>query len=178
MKQKSYNTKILLYIFSGLPATGKSELARYLSERFGAVYLRIDSIEQSLKDNGITVAKGEGYEVAYKVASDNLSLGLSVVADSVNPLTITREAWRKVATGAGSRFCEIEIVCSDRSEHRKRVESRTNDIDGLSLPSWQDVLDREYEAWTGDRIVIDTGNKSEKESRKELITALSDISVI
>jgi len=162
----------LLYIFSGLPATGKSELAKYLSERLGAAYLRIDSIEQSLKDNGITVAAGEGYEVAYKVASDNLRLGLSVVADSVNPLSVTRKAWRRVAENAVSSFCEIEIICSDRSEHKKRVESRTTDIDGLSLPSWQDVLDREYERWTGDHVVIDTAHKSEKESKKALMKAL------
>jgi len=138
----------------------------------GAVYLRIDTIEQSLRDNGIAVDGGEGYEVAYQIALDNLSLGLSVVADSVNPLSVTRKAWRKVAANAGSMFCEIEIICSDRSEHRKRVESRTTDIVGLSLPSWQEVLDREYERWTGDRIVIDTAHKSEKESKKALMKAL------
>jgi predicted kinase len=133
----------LLYIFSGLPATGKSELSKYLANKLGAVYLRIDSIEQSLKNNGFEIAEGQGYEVAYEIALDNLELGLSVVADSVNPLPITREAWRNIADKAGSAYCEIEIICSDKDEHKRRVESRITDIKGLKLPTWEDVVSRD-----------------------------------
>ena len=43
-------SKAILFIFSGLPAVGKSTLARFLVKEFGAVYLRIDTIEQGLKD--------------------------------------------------------------------------------------------------------------------------------
>jgi predicted kinase len=32
----------------------------------------------------------EGYVVGYQMAPDNLRLGLDVVADSVNPLQVTR----------------------------------------------------------------------------------------
>jgi predicted kinase len=35
-------------IFSGLPATGKSTLARRLAVDFGAVYLRLDTLEQPI----------------------------------------------------------------------------------------------------------------------------------
>ena len=35
-----------LFIFSGLPATGKSTLAQGLSKHIHGVYLRIDTIEQ------------------------------------------------------------------------------------------------------------------------------------
>ena len=42
--------KGILFIFSGLPAVGKSTLAKYVVKEFGAVYLRIDTIEQGLKD--------------------------------------------------------------------------------------------------------------------------------
>ena len=34
---------------------------------------------------------------------------------------------------------EIEIVCSDRAERRRRVESRMADIAGRQLPTWQEV---------------------------------------
>ena len=37
-----------LLIFGGLPGTGKSTIARLLAARLGAVWLRIDSIEQAL----------------------------------------------------------------------------------------------------------------------------------
>lgn len=162
----------MLYIFSGLPATGKSELSKYLAKKLGAAYLRIDSIEQSLKDNGLEIADGQGYEVAYKIALDNLKLGLPVVADSVNPLPITREAWRNVANKADSPYCEIEIICSDKEEHKRRVESRISDVEGLQLPTWKDVVNRDYKAWTGKRIIIDTANNSISESQKELEQAI------
>lgn len=162
----------MLYIFSGLPATGKSILSKYLSAELGAVYLRIDSIEQALKDRGIGTAEGQGYEVAYQIAFENLKSGLTVVADSVNPLPATRKAWRNVAISADSEYCEIEIICSDKEEHKRRVESRISDIKGLKLPTWKDVVNRDYRKWTSDRIVIDTANKTIKESQKELEQAI------
>ena len=42
--------KAILFIFSGLPAVGKSTLAKSVVKYFEAVYLRIDTIEQGLKD--------------------------------------------------------------------------------------------------------------------------------
>lgn len=167
--------KKVLYIFSGLPATGKSELSKYLARKHGAVYLRIDSIEQSLKDDGLEIADGQGYEVAYKIALDNLKLGLSVVADSVNPLPVTRQAWRNVAGKAASSYCEIEIVCSDREEHKRRVESRISDVEGLQLPTWKDVMNRDFKIWTRQRIIIDTANRSVSESQNELEQAIKTI---
>lgn len=168
----------MLFIFSGLPGTGKSVLSRYLSEEIGAVYLRIDTIEQELKRNGFQDIGGTGYGIAYKIARDNLRSGLSVVGDSVNPLKITREAWRNVAIEEGCKFCELEIICSDKKEHKNRIESRSGDIERLRLPSWQDVLDRNYDTWTSDRIVIDTANKKENESKEELILSLKDVAAI
>lgn len=40
----------MLIIFSGLPGSGKSTIARALAQRLGAVYLRIDTIEQAIRD--------------------------------------------------------------------------------------------------------------------------------
>jgi predicted kinase len=162
-----------LFIFSGLPGTGKSELARDLSRRLGAVYLRIDTIEQALRDQGQDLKGPEGYVVAHKVAGDNLRLGLDVVADSVNPWQLTREAWRDVARGAGADFRDIEVVCSDEAEHRRRVESREGQVPGLRLPSWQDVLDRRYEPWLGERIVLDTAGRTPAQSKEALLQALA-----
>ena len=44
-----------------------------------------------------------GTASAYAVAEDNLRLGPDVIGDSVNPLPVTREAWRGVAERAGVR---------------------------------------------------------------------------
>jgi predicted kinase len=106
--------------------------------------------------------------VAYRLAEENLRLGRTVVADSVNPLNITRDAWLSVAADA----IEIEVICSDPSEHRRRVENRNADIDGLSWPTWQAVLERPYEDWTRPHLVLDTAKKSIEEVTEELFNHL------
>jgi len=72
------------------------------------------------------------------VAEDNLRLGRTVVTDSVNPLTITRDAWLDVAKRAGVIAMEVEVTCSDVKDHRRRVEARITDIAGLNLPEWSE----------------------------------------
>jgi predicted kinase len=120
----------MLVIFSGLPGTGKTTIAMSLARRLGAVYLRADTIEQAMREWGLTDSQigGMGYGVSYCLATENLKLGLPVIADSVNPWPVTREAWRDAAELAGSAFLEVEIVCSDEAAHRKRVEQRQADI--------------------------------------------------
>jgi predicted kinase len=113
----------MLYIFGGFPGTGKSTLSQYLARDRQCVHLRIDTIEHALRQTGSLITGSEGYVVAYHLAADNLRLGLSVVADSVNPLQITRTAWREVALRASVPFVEIEVICSDIAEHQHRVEA-------------------------------------------------------
>ncbi len=116
-----------------------------------------------MRDSGLALAGPEGYLVACALAADNLRLGHRVIADSVNPIQITRNWWRDVANRTGEAIVEIHVVCSDRTEHRRRVESRVADIPGHKLPNWQQVLEREFEPWEGS-VVIDTAGKAPEES--------------
>ena len=50
----------MLIIFGGLPSTGKTMIATELAGQLGAVYLRIDSIEQALRHATPVVADIEG----------------------------------------------------------------------------------------------------------------------
>jgi len=163
----------LLYIFSGLPGSGKSTLARQVARRGHPLYLRIDSIEQGLRDLCAIDVTSEGYRLAYRLASDNLRLGLSVVADSCNPLELTRRAWEAVAVDAGARFINIEVRCSDPVEHRARVEGRVSTLPGLRLPTWREVVEREYHPWSADRIMIDTAARTEVASFDRLWSELA-----
>ena len=153
----------MLYIFGGLPGVGKTTIAGGLARAIGAVHLRIDSIEQALRNSSVTISGPEGYVVAYAVAEDNLRLGHTVIADSVNPIELTRAAWRNVAVRAGTPYIEVEIVCTDQPEHRRRVETRIADIAGHRLPTWQQVCDRDYEPWQAG-IVINTAGRQTKAS--------------
>jgi predicted kinase len=152
----------ILISLSGLPGVGKTTVARALAQKISAVYIRVDSIEVALKNSALRIhpAEDAGYLVAVAVAKDNLAHGLDVVADTVNPISVTREWWAEAAKVCNARLLNVEIICSDRVEHRRRIEQRRNDIEGLELPDWDHVQRREYEGWRQDRVVLDTGKLS------------------
>ena len=117
------------------------------------MHLRIDTIEQAMRNAGMTVSGPEGYLPARDLAKDNLRMGHTVIVDSVNPIVITRNYWHATAAHEVIDLVEIEIVCSDKREHRQRVESRASDVRGLVLLTWQQGLDRRYEPCTTAHVV-------------------------
>jgi predicted kinase len=145
-----------LIVFGGLPATGKTTIARELTRRLTATYLRIDTIEQRLKDQGLAVGAA-GYVIANALAAENLLIGRTVIADCVNPVAASRDGWRETADRCAARLVEIELVCSDAAAHRRRVESRPTDVvSGHSQPAWDDVVKRDYEPWDREHLILDT----------------------
>jgi predicted kinase len=151
----------MLIVFAGLPGTGKSSIARRLASIAGAVWLRIDSIEQAIRESGAVPGSLDdaGYRAAYAVAEDNLRLGRDVIGDSVNPWMLTRNAWRDAGLRAGAQVVEAEIICTDIEEHRRRVESRTSETPGPILPDWQAAIGRDYQPWDRDRLIVDTAGR-------------------
>lgn len=151
-----------LIVFAGLPGSGKSSIARGLAKEIGAVWLRVDSVEQAIRESGVVAASLDdaGYRAAYAVAQDNLRLGRDVIGDSVNPWMLTRNAWRDSGVHASARVVEVETLCTDLDEHRRRIETRAGEVPGLILPDWPAVVARDYHPWDRDHLTIDTAGRS------------------
>jgi len=165
----------MLIVFSGLPGTGKSTLARQLSHKLKATYLRLDTVEAALFNAGLRISV-EGYAVIYALAEDNLRLDRTVVVDCVNPLPVTREAWHEVARRCSSPCMDIEISCSDKAEHQRRVETRREDLKNHAgqwkPPTWSDVQANDYRPWTTSRFQLDTANGTPQENFRALVELL------
>jgi predicted kinase len=162
----------MLIIFSGAPGTGKTTLARPLARQLQAVYLRIDTMDRPLMAVYGKDIADVSYRVAYGVAADNLTLGHTVIADCVNDVNVTRDAWRGVGLAAGVSVAEIEVICTDAAEHRRRVETRVTEIPGLTLPSWDQIRNRPHDPWPRSHIIIDTAGRTVGDCLREITTRL------
>jgi predicted kinase len=162
MEPRIYWELTMLIILGGLPGTGKTTIARELARQLGAVHVRIDSIEEAILDSGVLSSpiNDAGYRVGYAVAADNLRIGRTVIADSVNPIPLSRDAWVEVANRAQVSAVEIEVTCSDTKEHQHRVETRKSDIARSRSLTWQDVVSRDYRPWNREHIAIDTASRT------------------
>ncbi|MEU5317220.1 hypothetical protein AB0G67_10890 [Streptomyces sp. NPDC021056] len=94
-------------------------------ERFHGEDLAVDAGAVAVVVDGV---------VGYALAEEQLRQGLTVVAESVNPPAVTRDAWREAAARARVGVVEVEVRCSDPVEHRRRAASRSVDVLRLPLP--------------------------------------------
>jgi predicted kinase len=95
------------------------------------------------------------YNSVRELSRDQLNLGRNVVIDAVNGVEPAREMWRSLARECGASLYFIEVICSDREEHRRRVESRTAPTPPLPVPTWSEVVEREYQPWSDPILIVD-----------------------
>jgi predicted kinase len=171
------NGKPILYVFSGLPGSGKSTLAQNITRITKAVYLNIDTIERGIFDLCNFKVQGEGYRLAYRIIEDNLRLGISVISDQCNPINLTRNEFNNIAINNNCKYINIEIICSNEEEHKKRIDNRKYP------PTWEEILKRKYdpyyiymyyEPWVKEHIIIDTSKRTLEECTNELLEKINN----
>ncbi len=147
-------------MLGGLPGAGKSALAEDLRTALPAVVLSVDPVENAMYRAGIEHTQPAGlaaYVVVEAMAEPALRAGQSVVIDAVNAAVEARRQWRELAARAGVRLVEIEIICSDPAEHRRRLESRHRGLTEVAEPTWDSLGPRREDlaAWNEPPLVID-----------------------
>jgi len=170
----------VLVVFVGLPGSGKTTLARRAAAELRATHLRIDAIEAALLRSGVARPPlgPVGYAVAHEVAAACLLVGTPVVVDAVSPVPEARMGWATLAATSGVPLRVVEVVMTDRAEHRRRVEARRSDLGGLVVPTWAQVLSLEYEPWDverdGPRLLV-TNDGAVDEALDQVLGYLSTI---
>jgi predicted kinase len=139
----------MLVVFVGRPGSGKTTLARLAAAELTAAHLRIDAIEAAIVRSGLArpPLSPVGYAVAHEVAAASLRAGTPVVVDAVSAVPAARAGWAALAAATGRPLRVIEVVVTDRGEHRRRVENRISDVEGLVVPTWAQVNALDYEPW-------------------------------
>ena len=133
---------------SGLPGTGKSEVAKQLARALGVPVFSVDPIESALLRAGIRHCFETGlaaYPVAEALASAQLELGQGVIIDAVNAVEPAKEMWRELARTHNEPLRVVECRCSDEALHRIRLASRHRELDKHLEPTWTDVQARRAE---------------------------------
>jgi predicted kinase len=157
---------VVMVVMAGLPGTGKSAVAGGVGATLGVPVVSVDPIESAILSAGIDADQPTGlaaYLVAETIAESVITGGNGVVIDAVNAVEPAREQWLKLAARCGIAIRFVEVVCSDESVHRARLEARGRQLAHLAEPTWHAVeqsLD-EWEAWSGEtgavpRITVDS----------------------
>ena len=166
-----------LIVLTGLPGSGKSTLAEGLSRARSMPVFSVDPIEAAMWQGGLAKQSTgiAAYEVAVALADEHLRLGHSVIIDAVNPVEAPRTAWRNLAAKHGAELRIVECVCADEAIHRRRIEARVRNIDGMPEVTWARVLERkaDYQTWADARLVLDTSARSTGQLLDEALAFLT-----
>ncbi|WP_425090787.1 AAA family ATPase [Tropicimonas sp. S265A] len=175
MDNSTHIEPAVLIVFGGRPGTGKSTIAQTLSAQVGAVLLEIDQIEAPLKARLGPDIGPLGYNVSYQVATANLDLGHVVIADCVNPIAVTRNAWISTAMGCDATLVQVNVECNDPHEHRRRIEKRLIDRPMQGLPDWNSVQARQVDEWPDADVTLDTAALTPGESAATVVATLRQL---
>ncbi|GMO13397.1 MAG: hypothetical protein Ta2E_02760 [Mycoplasmoidaceae bacterium] len=117
----NWKKKKILIIFSGAQKTGKTTIAKSVCKKIHAAYI---SNSSTLND------KTEYNDMCSRV-EDNIKNGVSVVIDSIDNVSQNEAKWKSLALNHNIDYGNVEIICSDYEEWKKRIDTKSCDHSAL-----------------------------------------------
>jgi predicted kinase len=117
----------MLFLFFGIPGSGKSTVANELRKKYPAVYISSDEIALTLKLDG-TQYYHWTFEIMNYLIDKYLSKGYSVIADSnSDKYSIRKELYEMAEKNNAQPFCFWVKVGLEDAEKRQRERKRKLD---------------------------------------------------
>lgn len=169
-----------LITFAGLPGTGKSTTAEALAGHLGAVVLGVDPLEAAIVAAGVQQKRQPTGHAAYAAveaaAEPQLRHGMDVVIDAVNDSAEARSQWKRLAERTGAELIWFEVVCSDPTVHRMRLQQRKRIEDPIiGAPTWISLNRRRFQLalWKDPRHTLDSRHSTPQELAVEAESLLN-----
>ncbi len=165
----------MLIIVSGLPATGKTTIAREVAKKTGAIILRTDVIRKELfaRPKYTEEEKEQVYNEMFLRAEKFLIKEQIVILDANFYLQSLRGRARDVAHRCGKKFFIVECILDEEKVlERMNARSSKNDASDANRIEIYRKIKRLWEPIRAQHIVIDTScegalaNVLEKISKK------------
>jgi predicted kinase len=164
----------MLVLTTGLPGTGKSDVAKFVGKELHAPVLDKDVVKSALLERGEGDWNRSGslaYTILRDIARELLDQGFNVVVDSPGHYHQFQQEMVKVAEDQGDEIRVIQTVCSDEEVRRERFAKRKQ---GDKMPAQLDDLDQvldevEREDWKAEglpALTVDTCEDSDEVEEK------------
>ncbi len=127
-----------LIIFSGLPGTGKSTLAKRLGRELLIPLVCIDDVIGEVPENAGVPFWDSRVTILLDVIETQLQIGLSVIADSVF-MNMDRQHARELARRYGAGFYPIHVFISDDRIWEQRVKARHTEMENKNVATWERI---------------------------------------
>lgn len=185
----SYHLPPVLILTCGLPATGKSRVARHIARALRAKVLRSD-VERKrqaglapTERGGAALYSRETTEATYdrllEKATAELRSSRSVIVDATFSRRSLREPFLSAAARAGHPVCLLHVtapeeVVRDRLELRAREADRVSDADFDVYLRARDVFEPPLEIPPRTRVEVRSGRDTSEEASAAVIERLID----
>ena len=149
-----------LIIFSGLPGTGKTTLAKRLAHELGYPLICIDDVIGVIPENPGIPFWDSRVAVLLDVVNTQLEVGLNVIAESVF-MNMDRHHAQELAHKHNVQFLPVYVYLSDENVWKERVTRRFDELKHPDVATWERIQHQRqrFREWEpGTALFIDSMN--------------------